>query len=158
MLLVPYQGKKGDYVINPMKKIMKCLLPTNIVTKMAYVGNKLGTSFCVKDVTKFKHNHDIIYQDRCPEIACNDRYLGETDCKISERVLDHAGRDQNSHLFKDSIESEHAVLDMNNYNKIIEKRYKNIVRKRKIAEALLIKKMKPTLNKEGNSVELKLFN
>ena len=46
---------------------------------------------------------------------------------------------------------------MNSY-KIIEKGYINIVRKRKIAEALLVKEMKPTLNKKDNSVELKLFN
>ena len=81
----------------------------------------------------------------------------ETGRRISERVLDHAGRDQSPYLFKQSIESEHPVLDMNNY-KIIEKGYKNNVKKQKIAEALLIKEMKPTLNKQDNSVELKLFN
>ena len=34
LLIVPYQGKKGDYVIKSMKKRMKCLLP-DIVTKIA---------------------------------------------------------------------------------------------------------------------------
>ena len=33
--------------------------------------------------------------------------------------------------------------------------YKNNVRKRKIAEAILIKEMKPTLKKQDNLVELK---
>ena len=75
----------------------------------------------MKDVTEFKHNYDIIYLGKCPEIGCNDHYLGQTGRRISERVLDHAGRDQNSHLFKHSIESGYLVLDMNNY-KIIEKR------------------------------------
>ena len=46
---------------------------------------------------------------------------------------------------------------MNNY-KIIEKGYNNNARKGKIAEALLIKDMKPTLNKQDNSVELEMFN
>ena len=46
---------------------------------------------------------------------------------------------------------------MNNYE-IFEKGYRNNVRKRKIAKALLIKEMKPTLNKQDNLVELKLFN
>ena len=41
-----------------MKKRMKSLLPIGCVTKIAYVGNKLSTR--VKDVTEFKHNHDII--------------------------------------------------------------------------------------------------
>ena len=49
LLLVPYQGKKGDFVIKSMKKRMKTLLPTNY------------TCFQVKDKTKFAHNHDIVY-------------------------------------------------------------------------------------------------
>ena len=153
MLLVQNQGEKGDYVIKSTKKRTKCLLPPGIVTKTAYIGNKLTTSFHVKDVTKFKHNYDIIYQCKCPKIVCNDHYLGETGSRISERVLDYAGRDQNSHLFKRSIESKDPVLDINNY-KIIEKSYKKNARKQKIAEALLIKEMKATLNKQDNSVEL----
>ena len=110
VLLVPYQGNKRDYVdyvIKSMKKRMKCFLPTGIVTKIAYVGNELRTCFCVNDVTEVKHNHDIIYQGRCLEIGCNDQYLGETGCRISGRVIDHAGRDQNPHLFKHFIEIWH---------------------------------------------------
>ena len=143
-----------------MKKRMKCLLPTGAVTKIAYVGNKLSTYFRVKDVNEFKRKHDayvIIYQGRCPKIGCNDYYLGETGHRIPERVLHYAGTDCNSYLFKHSIERGHPFLHMNNY-KIIEKGYKNNVRKRKIAEALLIEEMKLTLNKPDNSVELKLFN
>ena len=95
MLLVPYQGEIGDYAIKSTKKRMKSLLHTGIVTKIAYVGNKLSTCFRVKDVTEFKYNHDIIYQGRCPEIGCNNHYLGKTGRRISERVLDHTGRDPN---------------------------------------------------------------
>ena len=84
-------------------------------------------------------------------------YLGETGRRTSERVLDHAGRVPNSHLFKNSVESGHPVLDMNNY-KIIEKGYEKNATKQKIAEELLLIKMKPTLNKEDNSLELKMLN
>ena len=132
LLLVPCQGKKGDYVIKSMKKRMKCLLPTGIATKIAYLGNKLITCFRVKDATEFKHNHDI-YQGRCLEIGCNDHYLGETGFRISERILDHAERDQNPYLFKHSIESGDPVLDMNNY-KIIEKGYKTMLENRKFLQ------------------------
>ena len=140
-----------------MKKRINYLLARDIVTKFVYAGNKLSTYFRVKDVTELKHNNDIIYQGRCPHTGCNNHYLGETDRRISERVLDHGGRDQNSYLFRHSIEGGHPVLDMNNY-KFIGKGYKNNVRKQKIAEALLIKEMKPTVNKQENLVELKLFN
>ena len=81
-------------------------------------------------------NLNKIYQVRCPEIGCNNHYLWQTDRRISERVLDHAVRDPNSRLFKHSLESGDPGLGMNNY-KIIEKGYKNNVRKQKLAEALL---------------------
>ena len=32
-----YQGKKRDFVIKSMKKIMKTLLPSNINTKVAFI-------------------------------------------------------------------------------------------------------------------------
>ena len=92
----------------------------------------------MKDVTEFKHKHDIIYQGRCPNVGSNDHYLGETGHRISERILDHAGEDPNSDLFKHSIESENPVLDMKSY-KIIGKGCKNNVTERQIAEAHLIK-------------------
>ena len=95
----------------------------------------------MKNVTEFKHNHDKIYQGRCPEIGCNDPNLQETSRRIPERVLEHLGRDPNSYLFKHFVEYGYPVLDMNKY-KIIGKGYKDDVRKLKIAEALLIKEMK----------------
>ena len=111
----------------------------------------------MKDVTEFKYNHGIIFQGRSPIIGSNDHYLGETGCRILQRELDQSEKDQNSRLFKHSKESGHPVLDMNNY-KIFKKGYRNNIRKRKIVEALLIKEVKPTLNNEDNSVEIKLFN
>ena len=111
----------------------------------------------MKDVTKFKNNHGIIFQGRCPKIGSNNHYLGETGCRILQGELDHAENDQNSRLFKLPKKSGHPVLDMNNY-KIFKKGYRNNVRKRKVVEALLIKEVKPTLNNEDNSVEIKLFN
>ena len=70
--LVRYQGNKENCFIKSMKKRMKSLFPTGIVTKIAYVITKLSTCFRVKDITEFKHNHDIIYQGRCPKIGCKD--------------------------------------------------------------------------------------
>ena len=45
LLLVPQQGKKGDFVIKSMKKRMKALLQTNIRSKMSFPANKLSTCF-----------------------------------------------------------------------------------------------------------------
>ena len=186
LLLVPYQGKKGDFVIKSMKKRMKTLLPSNIRTKIAFTGSKLSTCFqvkdktkfehksnirtkiaftgsklstCfqVKDKTKFEHNRDIAYYGICPETDCSENYIGETARRISERVKDHTGKDVHSHLFKHEVESGHKVLDVINYSNI-GKRYGNNIKKRKIAEALLIKEIKPTLNRQDQSIALRLFN
>ena len=87
-----------------------------------------------------------------------DYHQGETSKRVLlERVLDHAGRNPNSHLLKHSEESEHPVSDRNDY-KIMDKGHKNTARKQKISEVLLIKEMKPTLYKNDNLVELKLSN
>ena len=135
LLLVLYQGKKGDFVVKSMKKRMKTLLPTNIRTKIVFTGSKLSTCFQVKDKTKFEHNHDIVYHGICPETDCSGNYIGETARKKSERVKDHTGKDVRSHLFKHAVESGHKVLDVTNYS-IIGKRYGNNIKKCKIAEAI----------------------
>ena len=62
-----------------------------------------------------------------------------------------------THLFKNSVESRHDPVLKNDFG-IIGKGYKNNTRKRKRAEALFIKKMKPSLNIQENSVKLELLN
>ena len=62
-----------------------------------------------------------------------------------------------SHIFKHTVESGHKVLNVTNYS-IIGKEYRNNTRKRKIAEALLIKEMTITLNRQDHSIALKLSN
>ena len=48
----------------------------------------------------------------CPENDCPYNYIGETARGISERVLNHTGKDINSHLYKHSIEIGHQNLDI----------------------------------------------
>ena len=35
---------------------------------------------------------------KCPEENCNENYVGETGCRVSERVIDDNGRGKNSHI------------------------------------------------------------
>ena len=122
------------------------LLPQYLVPAVVFTGSKLSSKFQINDRTIFSHNHDINYHGNCPENGCPDNYIGETARRISERVLDHTGKDINSHLYKHSIEIGHQTLEISDY-RIIGNGYKNNGNKRKIAEALLIKELKPTLNK-----------
>ena len=92
LLLVPYQGKKGDFVIKSMKKRMKTLLLTNL-------PSQLSACFQVKEKTKFEHNHNIVCHCTCPETYCLEKYIGETARRISERVKNHIGKDVHSTFF-----------------------------------------------------------
>ena len=95
----------------------------------------------------FEEQHDIVYHSFCSAENCNENYIGESARRLDERMKDHNGRDRNSHLLKHSVE---CVL--------IGKGYRNNTSRRKIAEALFINKMKPSLNIQEKSVKLELFN
>ena len=157
MLVLPYQGKKGDFIIISMEKRFRNLLPQCIIPAVDFSGSKLSSKFQVEDRTIFSHSHDIIYHGDCPENGCPNNYIGETARRISERVLDHTGKDINSHFYKHSIGTGHQTLEINGY-RTIRNEYENNPKKRKIAEALLNKELKPTLNKQDKLIPLKLFN
>ena len=74
-----------------------------------------------------------------------------------ERIIDHAGRDSNSYVYKHCMETGHRSPDISDF-KIIGSNFRKNVFERKIVEALLIKQLKPTLNKQEKSIELKPFN
>ena len=108
LLILPYQGKSGDVIIKSMKKRFRNLLPRCIVPKIVFKGSKLSWKFQVEDRTIFSHNHDIIYHGTCPENGYPPyNYVGQTARRISERVLDHTGKDINSHFYKHYIKTGH---------------------------------------------------
>ena len=90
----------------------------------------------------------------CPKGAWNDHEIG---CRLLERIVDHAGRDHKSQMAKHSAEQNHPSVSDVDFE-IIHKTNNNSIYKRKIAEAILIKKHKPTLNIQEKSIPLKLFN
>ena len=60
-------------------------------------------------------------------------------------------------MLRHSIEKNHTEVTMNDF-KVIGRNHKNNVRKRKVAETLLIKQFRPTLNVQEQLVALKLLN
>ena len=82
--------------------------------------------------------------------------MGEIARRLKERLKDHMGRDKTSQLVKHAIETGHDPVCDDNF-KILDKGYHNTF-KRRVAEALLIKRHKPTLNVKEKSVKLKFFN
>ena len=141
-----------------MKRKLKKILPNNVKPKITYTRRKLGSLFQTKDQTIFEQKHDVIYHGKCPAENCVDDYIGETARRVNERIVGHRGRDANSYLLKHSIESGYKALEAVDY-KIIGTRYRKNTMKMKLPEALFIKELQPTLNKQQEkSVPLKLLN
>ena len=132
LLVLPYQGKKGDHILKSFKKGMRKILLNNVKPRIAFTGRKVGTSFQIKDKTEMKHNHYIVYYNECSEEQCNKNYIGETGRRISERIIDHTGRDLKSYVYKHCIETGHRSPDINDL-KIIGSNFCKNVFKRKIA-------------------------
>ena len=82
-------------------------------------------------------------------------FIGETARRLDLCVKEHAGKDNNSCIFRHSVDAGHAMVDSNDF-KIIATGNKN-THTRKIAEALYIKRDKPTLNVQTMSVPHILF-
>ena len=99
----------------------------------------------------------MVYHAKCAEENCNDDYVGETEGRIAERMLDHSGRDKNSHILKHQIEKKHACPQYENF-KVISSEFHNNTKKRKLSEALWINTLRLSLNKQEKSIPLKLFN
>ena len=124
---------------------------------VSYTGKKRSTSFNVKDKTVFNDEHDIAHYAKCPEESGPHDIVDESGRRVLERVKDHNGRDTSSHIFKHCVAADHYVVSCNDL-RLVRRNYHNNKRKGKIAEALLIKNLKPLLNVQEKSVALKLLN
>ena len=124
---------------------------------IVFTGTKLPSNFNVKDPVPFMEKHDIIYRSVCATERCNEDYVGECARRLYEHAKHHNSCDHSSHLVKHAVETSHLSVDTANFE-VIGTRYRNNAGWRKIAEALLVKKLKPTLNIQEKSVPLKIFN
>ena len=84
-------------------------------------------------MTKFEHKYDYIYFGKCPEHNCTGTYLGVSAGRISDRIIDHAGRDQNPHRFRYFVVNDHHNASYDDFE-IIGSGYRNNAFKRKAAE------------------------
>ena len=129
----------------------------NVQARICYTGIKLGTKFInIKDLVKKSHQHDVVYYAACPKPVFVEHYTGETGRGLNERVIDHNGRDKKSHLYKHSQESNHPCVALSDF-KITGSNFQNQKFKTKIAESLLIREKRSSLNTQEISIPLKLF-
>ena len=139
------------FIINKINKEKKIVSISTI-----YRSSKLSSRFSLKDKTNIEHMHNVVYHAKCSNKKCHSHYGGQTKCRIKKRVLQHRNTDRNSHLFKHAENTKHKRVDIDDF-KILGKGYSSDF-KRKISEALFIKKHTPDLNIQKDSYKLSLFN
>ena len=98
---------KVTKLLSKMKKHFNKSLPTEVKIIVTYQSKNPGTKFQQKDKTKFYQQNNHIYYYRCPDKTRNEDYVGETNRRIEETIIDHNKRDKNSHLLKHSFEKNH---------------------------------------------------
>ena len=104
----------------------------------------------------FSNPCNLVYKIKCPQEHCLHSYIGETARRLEERILEHSGKDKNSSVFKHSLETGHDIITLEDTS-ILASNFGDY-KKRKIAEALFIKNLKPTLNEQNQSIPLSLLN
>ena len=95
LLVFPYQVQKGYFIIKSLK-ILETLLLDNIKPGEAFQGKQLSSCFNIKDKIEFPQQHDVVYRAEIHLKKCNNDYVGKMARRISEKVIDHSGRNKNS--------------------------------------------------------------
>ena len=157
MIKVPYAGEKGETLIKTLHTTLKRNLPDNQEVRIVQTGTKLSKYFNIKDKVDAKHQSNVIYYRDCTNKKCRKGdYVGETSRRRTIRTGQHAGKDKQSWIFKHSSSTKHPKAKDCEF-KILATNYPNR-RKRRLAEAMFIRDLKPALNVQKESYKLSLFN
>ena len=156
MLKVPYAGVKGENLIKGLKNTLQRNLPANIKCRVVQTGTKISQNFNIKDKVDEKHLSNFIYRHECKNNNCTSAYIGETARRRIIRTGEHGGKDKDSWIFKHSSSTKHPRAKDHNFQ-ILATNYEDR-RRRRLAEAMYIRDLKPSLNKQKESYRLKLFD
>lgn len=110
----------------------------------------------MKDRTKFEQRHNEEFFTHCPNGACNEKYVRESDRRIIEQIIDHNKWDENSYLLKRTCGSHYTHVWRDNC-KILNGSYESSA-KREMNEVLYIKALKPILVVKEKTFGLELYN
>ena len=144
LLMLPYKGKVGETTRKSLRNTLKSVIPANNTSKSIYTGTKLASKFNIKDKIRKEHKHDLIYKAQCLNLNCDETHIGEIGRGFSERIIDHSGRDDKSHLYEHEGKTGHENVNIDHFE-ILSNGLKNKF-KRKLAQTLHIKHEIPTLN------------
>ena len=159
-IILPYKGKESHNLLQKFKKCISNVVSKEVIPRFVYKGKKLGSFFPIKDKIDTKHESNLVYYYKCDfdndsDCTSVEDYVGETNVRYETRTNEHGSTDKNSAIFKHTRDANHSSNSSN--FRIIARGY-NKKRDRKLAEALFIRDLEPSLNEQVNSYKLKLFN
>ena len=54
----------------------------------------------------------MIYKSQCLDLICDETYIGEIGRRFSERIINHFGRDDNSHFYEHPEKTGHEIVNI----------------------------------------------
>ena len=78
-----------------------------------------------------------MYKCTSPQTDCNESYIGETERRFEERIIDQNKRDKQSNIYRHSSENSYPHVWLDKFE-IVSRNYVNHI-KRQFGEAFLIK-------------------
>ena len=155
ILKVPFRGDKGQTLIKSLENTLKRTIENKINYRIVHTGTKLSRYFSLKDKVNAKHLSNFIYKHLCRNRKCDDDYIGETSRRKEKREGEHGGKDKESEIFKHALKTKHPKAKSSDFE-VLATNYP-IRYKRRLAEAMFIRDLKPSLNKQKDSYKLHLF-
>ena len=110
--MLPYKGKVGETILKSLRNTLKSVIPANNTRKIIFTGTKSASKFNIKDKIRKEHKHDLIYKAQCPNINCDETYIGNIEWRFSERIIDHSGSDDKSHLYEHAEKTSHENMNI----------------------------------------------
>ena len=155
ILKVPFRGDKGQTLVKSLENTLKRTIDNKINYRIVHTGTKLSRYFSLKDKVDDKHLSNFVYRHPCRNKRCDDDYIGETGRRKEKRTGEHAGKDKDSEIFKHSQKTKHPKAKYRDFE-VLATNYP-IRYKRRLAEAMFIRDLKPSLNRQKDSYRLHLF-
>ena len=155
-LKVPFIGKRSIMFGKSIKKLLYNVIDNEVMT--IYTSNKVNDHFVIKDRTPKSALSKVVYQFQCPgDPDC--KYVGFTNRTLNERVREHLKPGTAVFDLISICESfQKCVITIKDFKVLKKCRSKADTA---IHEALLIKRLNPTLNlylkKPGWTWNLQLF-
>ena len=152
---LPYCGIMSDKIAQSIYKMFDNF--TNSKLQISFECRKVGSFFRVKDKIPIFQSSGCIYHITCGEQSCSDNYIGESKLRLQDRFAKHVNADRYnefSSIFTHCQTASHT-LPSPDHVKVLS--VENAWYKRKIMESLFIKNIQPTLNRNVQSYNLKLF-